>query len=92
MRLSSSNVMRFFFVIVAAPLFGRSSYGYYTRSRFAPPSMHCPRPPKVEYNLTEMGQSFREPVSALGYWALDHLATIDAAREAYDANATTLNN
>ncbi|MDG1868922.1 MAG: hypothetical protein P8J00_14530 [Yoonia sp.] len=39
-----------------------------------------------------MGQSFREPVSELGYWALDHLATIDAAREAYDANATTLNN
>ena len=41
-------------------------------------------PPKVEYNLTQMGQSFREPVSALGYWALEHLSEIDAAREAYD--------
>ena len=51
---------------------------------------HPTMPPKVEYNLTEMGQSFREPVSALGYWALDNLAKIDAAREAYDANATTL--
>ena len=41
-------------------------------------------PPKVEYSLTKMGESFREPVSALGYWALDHLAEIDAARAAYD--------
>ncbi|WP_234416723.1 helix-turn-helix domain-containing protein [Ruegeria sp. Alg231-54] len=41
-------------------------------------------PPKVEYNLTQMGQSFREPVSALSYWALEHLSEIDAAREAYD--------
>ena len=41
-------------------------------------------PPKVEYELTEMGESFREPVSALGYWALEHLSKIDAAREVYD--------
>ena len=41
-------------------------------------------PPKVEYTLTEMGQSFREPVSVLGCWALKHLSKIDAAREAYD--------
>jgi hypothetical protein len=31
-----------------------------------------------------MGESFREPVRALGYWALDNLAEIDAAREQYD--------
>ncbi len=41
-------------------------------------------PPKVEYKLTEMGRSFREPVSALGYWALDNLDKIDRARQAYD--------
>ena len=41
-------------------------------------------PPKVEYELTKMGQSFREPVSALGYWALEHLSEIDAARKEYD--------
>ena len=41
-------------------------------------------PPKVEYNLTTMGKSFREPVSALGYWALDNLTKIDKAREKYD--------
>ena len=27
-------------------------------------------PPKVEYALTKMGESFREPVTALGNWAL----------------------
>ena len=46
---------------------------------------HPTIPPKVEYNLTPMGQSFREPVSALGHWALDNLAKIDVAREVYDA-------
>ncbi|MDG0988548.1 MAG: helix-turn-helix domain-containing protein [Yoonia sp.] len=45
---------------------------------------HPTIPPKVEYKLTEMGQSFREPVSALGYWALDNLDKIDRARQAYD--------
>jgi DNA-binding HxlR family transcriptional regulator len=45
---------------------------------------HPTIPPTVEYNLTEMGQSFREPVSALGYWALKNLPWIDAARDIYD--------
>ena len=48
---------------------------------------HPTIPPKVEYNLTEMGHSFREPVSALGYWAPGNLKNIDAARETYDAEA-----
>lgn len=41
-------------------------------------------PPKVEYRLTPMGESFREPVTALGHWALENLTKIDAARESYD--------
>lgn len=40
--------------------------------------------PKVEYTLTSMGESFREPVSVLGHWALENLDKIDAAREQYD--------
>lgn len=44
-------------------------------------------PPKVEYSLTPLGESFREPVRALGYWALNNLTTIDTARESYDAAA-----
>jgi len=49
-------------------------------------------PPKVEYNLTPMGESFREPVSALGHWALENQTKIDAAREKYDdaANAQAI--
>lgn len=50
---------------------------------------HPTIPPKVEYDLTEIGQSFREPVTALGYWALENLAKIDAAREAYDSKRPT---
>lgn len=44
-------------------------------------------PPKVEYSLTNMGKSFREPVSALGIWALDNLSKIDEARTKYDIAA-----
>lgn len=44
-------------------------------------------PPKVEYTLTPMGNSFQKPVRALGQWALENLATIDEARSAYDAAA-----
>lgn len=49
---------------------------------------HPTIPPKVEYNLTKMGESFREPVNVLGNWALDNLAKIDGAREAYDERAS----
>jgi DNA-binding HxlR family transcriptional regulator len=42
-------------------------------------------PPRVEYELTPLGQSLRVPVSALGEWARRHLAEIDAAREAFDS-------
>ena len=48
---------------------------------------HPTIPPKVEYNLTKMGESFREPVSALGNWALENLTRIDSAREKYDQAA-----
>ena len=41
-------------------------------------------PPKVEYNLTPMGDSFHEPVNVLGRWALENLTNIDTARENYD--------
>lgn len=44
-------------------------------------------PPKVEYSLTPMGESFREPVTVLGKWALEHLSDIDAARERFDTAA-----
>jgi DNA-binding HxlR family transcriptional regulator len=41
-------------------------------------------PPRVEYELTPLGHSLCEPVTALGAWAHDHIAEIDAARAAFD--------
>ena len=46
---------------------------------------HTTIPPTVEYDLTELGKSFRDSVSVLGYWALEHLAEIDKARDVYDS-------
>jgi len=37
-------------------------------------------PPHVEYDLTPLGHSFREPVLALARWALDHGGALDACR------------
>lgn len=42
-------------------------------------------PPHVEYELTPLGRSLTEPVIALGTWASEHIADIDAARAAFDA-------
>ncbi len=44
-------------------------------------------PPRVEYRLTDLGRSLRDPVRALGLWAFDHLAMIEQARVAFDAAA-----
>jgi DNA-binding HxlR family transcriptional regulator len=41
-------------------------------------------PPKVEYTLTPLGESFKEPAKALGIWALSNLPEIDSAREKFD--------
>jgi DNA-binding HxlR family transcriptional regulator len=48
---------------------------------------HPTIPPKVEYELTELGQSLRAPVKALATWALENLPGIDAARAAFDDRA-----
>jgi len=42
-------------------------------------------PPKVEYELTELGRSLIEPLSALGDWALRNHPTIEAARQKFEA-------
>lgn len=44
-------------------------------------------PPRVDYELTELGVSLREPVKALGEWAIEHIACIRAAQEKYDSAA-----
>ena len=44
-------------------------------------------PPRVDYELTALGQSLREPVNALGQWAFDNRPAVLAARQAFDARA-----
>ncbi len=52
-------------------------------SRAVTPSV----PPRVDYSLTELGRSLREPVLALGSWAMANRETIDAARTEFDRRA-----
>ena len=40
-------------------------------------------PPRVEYTLTELGQSLLPAMSSLVNWALENMATIKASREEY---------
>ncbi|MFB0488508.1 DNA-binding HxlR family transcriptional regulator [Methylobacterium sp. OAE515] len=53
-------------------------------SRTVTPSI----PPRVDYELTEMGRSLAEPVKALGAWAFQHLDAIGAAQTRYDDGQT----
>jgi len=44
-------------------------------------------PPRVDYELTRLGRSLLEPVSALGLWARQNRAAIQNARQRFDATA-----
>lgn len=41
-------------------------------------------PPRVDYELTELGHSLLEPLTVLRRWAEDNVPTILDARDAYD--------
>ena len=41
-------------------------------------------PPRVDYELTELGISLRDPVRELGDWAIAHIACIRAAQLRFD--------
>jgi len=41
-------------------------------------------PPRVDYELTALGHSLREPVEELGSWAFAHLDSIDKAQVEFD--------
>src|SRR6266496_3192714 len=42
-------------------------------------------PPRVDYELTELGHSLLEPVSSLGLWARQNRSAIHDARRRFDA-------
>lgn len=52
-------------------------------TRFA----YAQMPPRVEYELTELGRSLQAPLSALRVWAEAHYDEVSIARESYDARA-----
>ena len=41
-------------------------------------------PPRVDYELTDLGRGLAEPVKALGQWAFAHLPEIEGARTRFD--------
>lgn len=53
--------------------------GFVTRTVF--PTI----PPRVDYELTDLGRELREPVKALGNWARANMGRIEAARDRFDA-------
>lgn len=44
-------------------------------------------PPRVDYSLTPLGRSLRDPVGVLGAWAMANKDEVDAARARFDAAA-----
>ena len=44
-------------------------------------------PPRVEYSLTRLGRSLREPLGAVQHWAEQHVGTVMANRERADQTA-----
>jgi DNA-binding HxlR family transcriptional regulator len=41
-------------------------------------------PPRVDYELTDLGRGLQQPVQALGEWAMSHQDQIEAARSRFD--------
>ncbi len=42
-------------------------------------------PPRVDYELTDLGQSLRKPIEALGNWAFNHITVVEKARSEFDS-------
>ena len=45
-------------------------------------------PPRVDYELTDIGRGLSKPVEALGKWAFDHRVEIEGARAKFDGKNT----
>lgn len=50
-------------------------------------TVHAQVPVKVEYELTESGQSLLEPLKALEEWSIEHFAAVQASRSQYDSGS-----
>jgi DNA-binding HxlR family transcriptional regulator len=50
-------------------------------------TIHPVVPPRVEYRLTDLGVALGEAFCGVWTWAEDNLATVEAARRAFDGKA-----
>ena len=64
--------------MLTVTLRGLERDGYVTRTAY--PTI----PPKVEYELTDLGRELLVPLQALGSWAIENHGRVVAARAAYD--------
>lgn len=48
---------------------------------------HDEMPPRVEYELTPLGRTLRDPLTALVRWAEAHIEEVERARAAYDQDS-----
>ena len=46
-------------------------------------------PPRVDYELTDLGRSLQGPIMALSQWALDNIGAIHTAHARFDAERDT---
>lgn len=67
--------------MLTVTLRGLERDGYVTRTVY--PTI----PPKVEYELTDLGRELLVPLRALGQWAIANHARVSAARAAYDGRS-----
>ena len=51
-------------------------------------TVHPEVPVRVEYRLTESGESLRGPLRALEEWSIEHLGSVLADQERYDRRGT----
>lgn len=52
--------------------------------------VYAEMPPRVEYELTALGQTLHEPLKALAHWAEEHIAEVLVARDHFSAPPLTL--
>ena len=64
--------------MLTTTLRGLERDGFHTRTVF--PTI----PPRVDYELTDLGRELLKPVKALGEWARANTSRINAARERFD--------
>jgi DNA-binding HxlR family transcriptional regulator len=53
-------------------------------------TMHAEIPPRVEYEITDLGRSLAPVFAALVTWSDDHLADVTSARRVYDNSGKPL--